>query len=139
MKHIRVTAPAIEFAIFLVAIWTSLWYIAALAISGLGLSIAIVLCVPARRTRRSRRRAASRRRERMKANGGSHTAQEWRELCERWKWRCAACGRQEPLTKDHIVAVAQGGSDDIRNIQPLCRSCNSSKNNATFDYRKAWR
>lgn len=33
-------------------------------------------------------------------------------------------------------ALANGGSNYIENIQPLCRSCNSSKSNRyTFDYR----
>lgn len=37
--------------------------------------------------------------------------------------------------KDHVVPVLFGGSNDISNIQPLCRSCNSSKGASTVDYR----
>ena len=74
------------------------------------------------------------RREQFKANGGSHTANEWRMLCELRNWCCAACGRKCPLTKDHIVPVTEGGGDDISNIQPLCGPCNSRKNNRTMDF-----
>ncbi len=63
----------------------------------------------------------------LRANGGSHTAAEWWAVCERCDWRCVSCGKRKPLTKDHIIPVIQGGTDDIENIQPLCRHCNSSK------------
>ena len=72
--------------------------------------------------------------QQYKANGGSHTAAEWRMLCELHRWRCVACGHRRPLTKDHIIPVIQGGRDDITNIQPLCRSCNSQKNGRAMVY-----
>jgi 5-methylcytosine-specific restriction protein A len=31
------------------------------------------------------------------------------------------------LTSDHIVAKANGGSDDPSNVQVMCRSCNARK------------
>lgn len=73
--------------------------------------------------------------EKLRLNGGHHTQQEWRELCAKYNQRCLACGQRLPLTKDHIVPVHLGGSDDITNIQPLCRVCNSSKNARIIDYR----
>jgi 5-methylcytosine-specific restriction endonuclease McrA len=71
-------------------------------------------------------------------NGGSHTLEEWENLKRDTGNKCLCCGSPEsdkPLTRDHIVAVAQGGSDSIDNIQPLCRSCNASKQTKTIDYR----
>jgi hypothetical protein len=64
-----------------------------------------------------------------------YTDTQWIELCDRYGWRCLACGKQRKLTADHVVSVYQGGSDDISNIQPLCKSCNSKKGARTIDYR----
>ena len=55
---------------------------------------------------------------------------EFWSLCERLGWICVGCGRtltKETAVRDHIVALAKGGSNDISNIQPLCKSCNSRK------------
>lgn len=40
---------------------------------------------------------------------------------------CANCTRPDELTVDHIVALAVGGTNDMDNLQILCRSCNSRK------------
>lgn len=40
---------------------------------------------------------------------------------------CAKCGSTEKLTVDHIVPMIRGGSDDLSNLQILCKRCNSSK------------
>ncbi len=49
---------------------------------------------------------------------------------------CVICGREMvSVTKDHIVPFYKGGSDSIRNIQPACKSCNSSKSGDITDYR----
>ncbi len=67
---------------------------------------------------------------------GSHTAQEWLDLCVLYSNKCLCCGRPNvKLTADHIVPLSKGGSDYIDNIQPLCAPCNSSKNARTIDYR----
>ena len=60
-------------------------------------------------------------------NGGSHTAEEWLEVCKKWSHCCVFCGKPKKLTRDHIVPISKGGTNDINNIQPLCASCNSSK------------
>lgn len=79
-----------------------------------------------------------RRRARKAGNGGTHTAQQWRELKAHYNHRCLRCGRSEPdikLTPDHVVPISLGGTSDIDNIQPLCRSCNCKKHAKTIDYR----
>jgi 5-methylcytosine-specific restriction protein A len=41
---------------------------------------------------------------------------------------CATSGRVTPATElDHIVPVAKGGTDDVLNLQPLCRACHETK------------
>jgi hypothetical protein len=45
------------------------------------------------------------------------------------QYRCAAtgCDCQDDLTIDHIEPLSRGGSDDITNLQFLCRPHNSAK------------
>lgn len=66
---------------------------------------------------------------------GSFTAEEWRQLKERYGNRCLCCGRRRPLTVDHVIPVVKGGTGDIGNIQPLCFACNMAKFTKTIDYR----
>lgn len=44
---------------------------------------------------------------------------------------CSSCGhrgsRDNPLTCDHVVPKAAGGTDDPTNLCVLCRECNSAK------------
>lgn len=42
-------------------------------------------------------------------------------------YRCRHCSAAENLTIDHIKPVAAGGTDDITNLQTLCRRCNAIK------------
>ena len=46
---------------------------------------------------------------------------------QRDEGKCAKCGKKEKLEFDHIIPVAEGGSNTERNIQILCESCNRSK------------
>lgn len=71
-----------------------------------------------------------RRKVRLRKNGGFHTKKEWEQLKALHNFTCLGCKKKEPeirLTRDHITSVLNGGTDDITNIQPLCRSCNSKK------------
>lgn len=73
-----------------------------------------------------------RRRARRLGLFANHTEEEWKSILELHGHRCAYCGRKgtkkNPLSRDHYVALAKGGSDEARNIVPACRQCNSRKN-----------
>lgn len=45
-------------------------------------------------------------------------------------FRCVSCGgwfTKSQITVDHKIPKRKGGTDDIWNLQPMCRSCNSRK------------
>jgi len=91
--------------------------------------------------RRHEREQERRRRNRKAQAIGFHTDDEWESLKAQYNYTCLRCRKREPdimLTRDHIVPLAQGGTDWIGNLQPLCGSCNSSKNDTTHDYRINW-
>lgn len=67
---------------------------------------------------------------------------DWGEMLQFFENKCICCGHQFTVgedrpTKDHIIPTISGGSDDITNLQPLCRQCNSSKGaDHQTDYRR---
>ncbi|WP_445944997.1 HNH endonuclease [Rhizobium sp. CB3060] len=80
------------------------------------------------------------RQARMKANGGKHTAAEWRALLAASP-TCVECGRpwdvipkrpdpryKHVWTKGHKIPIYHGGTDDISNIRAECYECNFEKN-----------
>ena len=68
---------------------------------------------------------------------GSHTREEFLEKLKLYP-KCPQCKRKWDdissskgkakfgITEEHIVALSNGGSDDISNIIPLCHQCNFS-------------
>lgn len=73
----------------------------------------------------------ARRRYNRKRNApGSHTLAEWAEkLAGSGGW-CAYCPAPAD-TRDHVIPITRGGTDDIDNLAPACRPCNSSKGTLT--------
>jgi hypothetical protein len=72
-----------------------------------------------------------------RANGGSHTFSDWELLKKQYNHTCPCCRKSEPeikLTEDHIIPVSKGGSDNIENIQPLCKKCNFKKHIKIIKY-----
>jgi hypothetical protein len=76
-----------------------------------------------------------RNRRAAKLSTGTVTTEEWEAIKEAAGQKCVACGREIRLSMDHIIPLALGGPHLLRNIQPLCHSCNSRKNIKTTDYR----
>jgi len=77
------------------------------------------------------------RRVRKLSAEGYHSLKEWQELKEKYNNMCLCCKKNEPeitLSEDHIVPLSKGGSDNIENIQPLCKSCNSIKHDKIIAY-----
>ena len=61
------------------------------------------------------------------------------QVLARDKYRCLMCGRgteEVVLEVDHVVPVADGGTDELENLATLCRDCNRGKSAYRFsDYR----
>lgn len=50
------------------------------------------------------------------------------------RYRCVKCGRwftKDQIDVDHRIPKRQGGTDDIWNLQAMCRHCNRSKGKKT--------
>ncbi|KKL71154.1 hypothetical protein LCGC14_2097730, partial [marine sediment metagenome] len=70
---------------------------------------------------------------RQRANGGSFTLAEWEVKQVMFDFRCAYCGQEAKLTRDHIIPLSEGGTHDYSNIVPACQSCNSRKGRRIVD------
>jgi hypothetical protein len=58
----------------------------------------------------------------------------WWSVLARDKWTCCSCGRSSKeegitLEVDHILPRSKGGTDDLDNLQTLCKKCNIGKSN----------
>lgn len=92
-----------------------------------------------RNPNKSERLRERRRRASLKRSGTSWrpVTGRWRAICERDGWRCWLCGEaidaslQPPArmagTVDHVVPLANGGSDDDDNVRAAHLTCNSRR------------
>lgn len=73
------------------------------------------------------------RRARKAGASGSHTQEDLIEILKLQKNRCGHCrakfGEIIKPTLDHIIALSRNGTHNRRNLQFLCKRCNSAKNN----------
>jgi 5-methylcytosine-specific restriction endonuclease McrA len=42
------------------------------------------------------------------------------------------------ITADHIIPVSHGGTHELSNLLPACKSCNSTRKNKTLVRMKYW-
>jgi len=54
-------------------------------------------------------------------------------------WKCLSCGAEDRkyLQVDHIQSVYHGGTNDLENLQTLCKRCNSDKGVSEENFRIA--
>lgn len=70
---------------------------------------------------------------------GEHSHEEWIALVAYFGEACAYCGNKDALTRDHVIPLSRTElrpTNDIDNILPACKSCNSQKGTRTdWEYR----
>ena len=63
---------------------------------------------------------------------------QWREkVFKRDDYSCNICGNEKddvPLEIDHIIPISKGGTDEMDNLQTLCKDCNIGKSDRIVDY-----
>lgn len=68
---------------------------------------------------------------------GTVTLRTRYEVLKRDKFRCKICGRSETdgvkLHVDHKISLADGGTDEIENLQTLCEECNLGKSSDSIN------
>ena len=50
-----------------------------------------------------------------------------RQALERDDWQCVKCKRPGRLEVDHVIPIQDGGSNELDNLQTLCRGCHIDK------------
>jgi hypothetical protein len=84
-------------------------------------------------------KARDTRRRALEINADGHfSRREWFTLCFAVGFvclRCKAMQKFENLSPDHVVALSQGGTNWLHNIQPMCLACNISKLDKYEEYR----
>lgn len=77
--------------------------------------------------------AHKRRARKAGASGAGVTLREWSKQVEIFGGRCAYCLKPAKLAQDHVEPISTGGADEIGNVVPARKSCNSIKHD-----RRIW-
>jgi hypothetical protein len=51
------------------------------------------------------------------------------QVKQKFGFKCVKCGADNDITIDHIIPLADGGTNDLSNLQTLCVHCNRLKSN----------
>lgn len=79
------------------------------------------------RTEKGKIAGANARAKRRSYNAGKIDLAAWKRKVRSSGGRCVFCKSQDKITIDHIIPLSKGGTNDIRNLQPLCNRCNAGK------------
>ncbi len=61
------------------------------------------------------------------------------EVFKKDNYKCVECGitkKETSLHVDHIIPVSRGGTDELSNLQTLCKVCNLSKANRIYEIQE---
>jgi len=61
------------------------------------------------------------------------TSSQWEEIKMAFNNKCAYCGEEAPLQKEHFVPLSKGGVFTHNNIIPACGPCNRAKHDRYFE------
>ena len=73
-----------------------------------------------------------RRRVLLLSGGCGVSREELGHLFDACSGKCAYCLTADATDVDHVQPLARGGRDELDNLVPACKSCNSSKKNSTL-------
>lgn len=71
----------------------------------------------------------------MKHDPSRYRSKQWKlarlDALRRAGWKCEKCGKAGRLEVHHKVRIADGGTDELENLQCLCRKCHFAKHEKT--------
>ena len=73
------------------------------------------------------------RRTRLNKLKNDFNLEQWEKCKNYFNNCCAYCGKKEKLTVEHFIPISKGGNTIAKNILPICKSCNSSKQEKDFE------
>lgn len=76
---------------------------------------------------------SSRKRRHHERDDYSLTYEQWEAIKEVFDNRCAYCGSDDSLARDHFYPFSKGGDFMVGNVIPACQTCNSSKKAKLFE------